>query len=124
MRKSLIIVIVSFVIVVLLINQFVDAPVFENPKDKLEFVLKEKQDDRLDLIYLEILTEDSLNIDYHYGLITNYFSYPPSKRVIKEEDLTDIYWHYTEFSDKHASDIGFYSLVTDWEKRIELLYKN
>ena len=44
MRKSLIIVIVSFVIAVLIINQFVDAPTFDDPKDKLEFVLKEKQD--------------------------------------------------------------------------------
>ncbi len=110
MRKSLIIVIVSFVIVVLLVNQFVDAPTFYNPKDKLEFVLKEKQNDRLDLIYLEILAGDSLNIDYHYGLITSYFSYLPSNRTIKEQDLIDIYWTYTEYTEKHANDIGFYSL--------------
>ncbi|MBU8891575.1 MAG: PrsW family intramembrane metalloprotease [Bacteroidales bacterium] len=110
MRKTLIIVIVSFVIVVLLINQFVDAPVFDNPKDKLEFVLKEKQDDRLDLIYLEILTEDSLNIDYHYGLITNYFSFRPNDRVINEKDLIDIYWNYTDYSNTHANDIGYYCL--------------
>ncbi len=110
MRKSLIIVIVSFVIAVLLINQFVDAPSFDDPKEKLDFVLKEKQDDRLDLIYLEILATDSLNIDYHYGLITNYFSFPPSKRVINEKDLIDIYWNYTDYSDSHANDIGFYCL--------------
>ena len=110
MRKSLIIVIISFVLVVLLVNQFVDAPTFNNPKEKLEFVLKEKRNDRLDLIYLEILAGDSLDIDYHYGLISSYFSYPPSVRTIKEQDLIDIYWAYTEFTEKHANDIGFYSL--------------
>lgn len=110
MRKSLIIVIVSFVIAVLLINQFVDAPSFDDPKEKLDFVLKEKQDDRLDLIYLEILAKDSLNIDYHYGLIINYFSFPPSKRVINEKDLIDIYWNHTDYPDSQANDIGFYCL--------------
>ena len=43
MRRSLIIVIASFIVAVLLVNQFVDAPAFDNPKDKLKFVLKEKQ---------------------------------------------------------------------------------
>ncbi len=110
MRKSLIIVIVSFAIAVLLINQFVDAPSFDDPKEKLDFVLKEKQDDRLDLIYLEVLAKDSLNIDYHYGLITNYFSFPPSNRVINEKYLIDNYWNYTDYHDSHANDIGFYCL--------------
>ncbi len=110
MRKSLIIVVISFVLIVLLVNQFVDAPTFDDPKEKLEFVIKEKRNERLDLIYLEILASDSLDIDYHYGLISSYFSYPPSNRTIKEQDLIDIYWAYTEFSEKHANDIGFYSL--------------
>lgn len=110
MRKSLLIVIVSFVLVVLLTNQFIDAPVFDNPKDKLEFVLKENQNDRLDLIYLELILEDSVNIDYHYGFVTNYFSIDPNSRVIQEKDLTDIYWSYTENSNQLNSDIGFYSL--------------
>ena len=64
MRKSLIVVVISFIIAVLLVNTFVNEPIFENPKEKLEFVIKENQNDRLDLIYLELLTEDSLNIDY------------------------------------------------------------
>ncbi|PLX10056.1 MAG: hypothetical protein C0597_17440, partial [Marinilabiliales bacterium] len=110
MRKSLIIVIASFVIVVLLVNLFVDKPSFNSPEEKLKFVLKEKQNDRLDLIYLEVVAKDSLNIDNHYGLITSYFSYPPSARVIKEDDLINIYWAYTENSDFLANDIGFYSL--------------
>jgi len=110
MRKSLIIVVVSFVLIVFLVNQFIDAPTFKDPKEKLEFVIKENRNDRLDLIYLEILAEDSLNIDYHYGLITSYFSYPLSYRTIKEQDLIDIYWTYTEYSEKITNDIGFYSL--------------
>ena len=110
MRKSLIIVVVSFVLIVFLVNQFIDAPTFKDPKEKLEFVIKENRNDCLDLIYLEILAEDSLNIDYHYGLITSYFSYPLSYRTIKEQDLIDIYWTYTEYSEKITNDIGFYSL--------------
>lgn len=110
MRKSLIIVIVIFVIIVLVVNQFVNAPVFDNPKDKLEFVLKEKQDDRLDLIYLEILTNDSLNIDNHYGFIISYFSLAPDYRIINENELADIYWKYTDYENKSANDIGFYCL--------------
>jgi RsiW-degrading membrane proteinase PrsW (M82 family) len=110
MRKSLIIVILSFLIVVLLVNQFVDAPIFDDPKDKLEFVIKEKRNDRLDLIYLDILTKDSLNIDYHYGFITSNFSMAPAYRIIDEKDITDIYWNYTDSDDKLENDIGFYSL--------------
>lgn len=110
MRKSLIIVIVSFILVVLLVNQFIDAPVFDHPKDKLDFVIKEKQNDRLDLIYLELLTEDSLNIDYHYGFITNYFSFVESQRFIDEKKLRNIYWNYSENNDESIADIGFYSL--------------
>lgn len=110
MRKSLIIVIISFIIVVIFINQFVDAPIFDNPKDKLDFVIKEKQNDRLDLIYLDILTKDSLNIDYHYGLITSNFSLDPVYRIIEEKSLTDIYWNYTDSENKFANDIGFYGL--------------
>ena len=98
MRKSLIIVIISFVVAVLLVGQFVDAPEFDDPKDKLDYVIKEKQNDRLDLIYLDILTTDSLVIDYHYGLITSYFTLPPSAKVFTEKDLTDIYWNYTDYS--------------------------
>jgi len=110
MRKSLIIVIVSFVLAVLMVNQFIDAPTFDNPKDKLKFVLKEKQDDRLDLIYLEILIEDSLNIDYHYGFLTNYYSVARTQRGIPEEEVLDAYWSYTDYADTEANDIGFYSL--------------
>lgn len=110
MRKSLIIVIVSFIAVVLLVNQFIDAPVFDHPKDKLDFVIKEKQNDRLDLIYLELLIEDSLNIDYHYGLISNYYAFDPALRIIDEKSLTDNYWLYSESDEPSASDIGFYSL--------------
>lgn len=86
MKKTLLIVIASFILVVLLINQFVDAPVFDNPKDKLEFVLKENQNDRLDLIYLELLLEDSLNIDYHYGFISNYFDPNIKVEVLEEKN--------------------------------------
>lgn len=110
MRKSLIIVIVGFVIVVLLANKFIDAPKFDNPKDKLEFVLKEKQNDRLDLIYRELLSEDSLNLDYQYGFLINYFSNPKVCQTIDMKDLKNVYWRYTEYSDKHANDLGFYSL--------------
>lgn len=110
MRKSLIIVIISFVVAVLLVGQFVDAPEFDDPKDKLDYVIKEKQNDRLDLIYLDILTTDSLVIDYHYGLITSYFTLPPSAKVFTEKDLTDIYWNYTDYSNELANDIGFYCL--------------
>ncbi|MCK5168613.1 MAG: hypothetical protein KAQ75_01940, partial [Bacteroidales bacterium] len=110
MRKSIIIVIVSFVIAVLLINQFVDAPIFNDPKEKLEFVIKEKQNDRLDLIYMELLVEDSLSIDNHYGFIANYFQYPLANRIISEKDLTNIYWNYADCLDSKLSDIGFYGL--------------
>ncbi|MFC2104031.1 PrsW family glutamic-type intramembrane protease [Bacteroidota bacterium] len=110
MRKSLIIVVVSFIIVVLLVNSFIDAPIFDNPKDKLEFVIKEKQRDRLDLIYLEILGEDSLNIDFHYGFLTNYFSFASSYRVMDENELTEKYWNYTDSDEDEFNDIGFYCL--------------
>lgn len=110
MRKSLIIVVVGFVITVLLVNRFIDAPKFDNPKDKLKFVLKEKQTDRVDLIYMELLTEDSLNLDYHYGFLTSYFSYPTAYQLINEKELKDVYRKYTEYSNKHANDIGFYCL--------------
>jgi len=110
MRKSFIIVIVSFIIVVLAVNLFVDAPVFNDPKKKLDFVLKEKQNDRLDLIYLELLVEDSLNLDYHYGLLINYFRQPVQDRIFKEKELTDIYWEYADASDSHTIDIGYYCL--------------
>ena len=110
MRKSLIIVVVSFVIAVLLVNTFVDAPVFENPKEKLEFVIKENQNDRLDLIYLELIAEDSLNIDYQYGFITCYFSFAPTYRVIDEKELNKIYWNYSTNNDQEIADLGFYCL--------------
>jgi RsiW-degrading membrane proteinase PrsW (M82 family) len=110
MKKTLLIVIASFILVVLLINQFVDAPVFDNPKDKLEFVLKENQNDRLDLIYLELLLEDSLNIDYHYGFISNYFDSNIKGKILEEKELTDIYWKYIDDMESSNNDIGFYSL--------------
>ena len=110
MRKSLIIVIISFILAVLFIKQFVNAPIFDDPKEKLDFVIKEKQNDRLDLIYLEILTKDSLNIDNHYGFITNYFLIDPSNRVISEKSIIDNYWNYTNYTESHANDIGYYSL--------------
>ncbi|MBI9055423.1 MAG: PrsW family intramembrane metalloprotease [Bacteroidales bacterium] len=110
MRKSLIIVIVSFIIAVVAVNLFVDAPVFSDPKKKLDFVLNEKQNDRLDLIYLELLVEDSLNIDYHYGLLLNYFQYSPKNRILKEKELTDIYWAYADSPDYDVNDIGYYCL--------------
>ena len=110
MRKSLIIVIASFIVVVLLVNYFVHKPTFKTPEDRLEFVLKEKQNERLDLIYLEIVAKDSMNIDNHYGLITSYFAYPPGSRIINEKDLINIYWTYTDYDDLNANDIGYYSL--------------
>ena len=110
MRKSLIIVIVSFIATVLLVNRFVHKPTFKTPEDRLKFVLKEKQNERLDLIYLEIVAKDSMNIDNHYGLITSYYAYPPDSRVIKEKDLISIYWTYTEYDDLNVNDIGYYSL--------------
>ncbi len=110
MRKSIIIVLISFLITVLLVNLFVEAPKFEHPKDKLDYVIKEKQTTRLDLIYLDILTTDSMVIDYHYGLITSYYSTPPSERVFAEKSITDLYWNYIDYSNIQANDIGFYSL--------------
>ena len=110
MRKSLIIVIVSFVIVVLFVNRFANAPIFDNPKEKLDFVIKEKQNARLDIIYLELLTEDSLNIDYNYGFITNFFSNGTLNRLMEENEFTTIYQSYTKNIDKSVADIGFYCL--------------
>lgn len=110
MRKSLIIVIVSFIVTVLLVNRFVHKPTFKTPEDRLKFVLNEKQNERLDLIYLEIVAKDSMNIDNHYGLITSYYAYPPDLRIIKEKDLINIYWSYTEYDDENVNDIGYYSL--------------
>ncbi len=110
MRKSLIIVIAGFIVAVLLVNLFVQEPTFKNPKDKLKFVLKEKQNTRLDLIYLEILLDDSLNIDYHYGFITNYYSVAPQQRGIPEDEVLNAYWNYTDYSHQQANDIGYYSL--------------
>ncbi|NOQ28223.1 MAG: PrsW family intramembrane metalloprotease [Bacteroidales bacterium] len=110
MRKSLIIVIISFIIAVLFIKQFVNAPIFDDPKEKLDFVIKEKQNDRLDLIYLEILTKDSLDIDNHYGFITNHFLINPSNRVINEKSILDNYWNYIDSPESQINDIGFYSL--------------
>lgn len=110
MRKSILIVLISFFITVLLVNLFVDAPQFDNPKDKLEYVLQEKKNERLDLIYLDILTTDSLTIDYHYGFITNYYLTAPAYRVIDEKNVTGIYWDYIDSSNELVNDIGFYGL--------------
>lgn len=110
MRKSLIVVVISFIIAVLLVNTFVNEPIFENPKEKLEFVIKENQNDRLDLIYLELLTEDSLNIDYQYGFITSYYSYAPNYRFIDEKELNSIYWNYSIHDDEDIADVGAYCL--------------
>jgi len=110
MKKTLLIVLVSFVLAVIIINKFVDAPVFDNPKDKLEFVLKENQNDRLDLIYLELLMEDSLNLDYHYGFISSYFNDNTQDKILEEKELIDSYWKYIDDERSSVNDIGFYSL--------------
>ena len=110
MRKSIFIVAAIFMLVVLFVNQFVDKPRFDNPKDKLEFVLKEKQRARLDLIYLELLSEDSLNMDYHYGFLTNYFLIPKNYRTIDQKRIEEIYWNYTSHEEAFINDIGFYAL--------------
>ncbi|MCB2195877.1 MAG: PrsW family intramembrane metalloprotease [Bacteroidetes bacterium] len=110
MRKSIIIVLISFITTVLLVNLFVEAPQFDNPKDQLDYAIKEKKNERLDIIYLDILTTDSLTVDYHYGFITNYYLTAPAYRVIDEKNVTGIYWDYIDSSDELANDIGFYGL--------------
>jgi len=110
MRKSLLIVVLSFVIAVVLINLFVDAPEFDNPKDKLEFALKERQKGRIDLIYLELITEDSLNIDYHYGFLINNPEIRFSNVSNRVNQIIQIYNSYSLNQKASISDLGYYGL--------------
>ena len=57
-----------------------------------------------------MLVEDSLNLDYHYGLLINYFQHNIQDRIFKEKELTDIYWDYADASDSNTNDIGYYCL--------------
>lgn len=110
MKKTLLIVIVSFILAVVLVNQFFDAPVFNNPNDKLDFILKENKTDQLDYLYLELISQDSLNIDYHYGFISNYFKYPNGLNGLSYDKIKNKYWTYIDHSESLVNDIGFYSL--------------
>ncbi|MCG8412098.1 MAG: PrsW family intramembrane metalloprotease [Bacteroidales bacterium] len=109
MRKSFFIVIISFVLAIWIVNQFVKKPSFNNTKEYLDFVIKEKQNVRLDLLYWNLLNEDSLNIDYHYGFITNFYN-NIGISGISEKKVATIYWRYAESTNDEVSDLGFYAL--------------
>lgn len=110
MKKTFLIVIITFVVVVLTVNQFVDAPVFNDPKEKLEYIIENQTNDRLDEVYLELIIEDSLNIDYHYGFLTNHFTQLGGLSTVNEKQIRDIYWEFIEHQDSHVNDLGFYCL--------------
>jgi hypothetical protein len=82
-RQSFLITIGVFVGVALLINLLLNNPTFDKLSDKADFELQANQTELAEKTLLQIVLQDSLNIENHYRYISTHFDIPERKKVGK-----------------------------------------
>lgn len=115
MRQSFLITIGVFVGVAILINLLLDNPTFDKLSDKADFELQANQTELAEKTLLQIVLQDSLNIENHYRYISTHFDIPERKKVGKnryeyrdDNTIQNFYNSLAQSSDSNLADIGFY----------------
>lgn len=115
MRQSFLITIGVFVGVAILINLLLDNPTFDKLSDKADFELQANQTELAEKTLLQIVLQDSLNIENHYRYISTHFDIPERKKVGKnnyeyrdDNTIQSFYNSLAQSADSNLADIGFY----------------
>jgi protease PrsW len=114
-RQSFLITIGVFVGVAILINLLLDNPTFDKLSDKADFELQANQTELAEKTLLQIVLQDSLNIENHYRYISTHFDIPERKKVGKnryeyrdDNTIQNFYNSLAQSADSNLADIGFY----------------
>ncbi len=115
MRQSFLITIGVFVGVAILINLLLDNPTFDKLSDKADFELQANQTELAEKTLLQIVLQDSFNIENHYRYISTHFDIPERKKVGKnryeyrdDNTIQNFYNSLAQSADSNVADIGFY----------------
>lgn len=115
MRQSFLITIGVFAGVAILINLLLDNPTFDKLSDKADFELQANQTELAEKTLLQIVLQDSLNIENHYRYISTHFDIPERKKVGKnnyeyrdDKTIQNFYNSLALSADSNLADIGYY----------------
>lgn len=115
MRQSLLITVGVLVGVVILINLALNNPTFDKLSDKADFELKSNQTELAEKTLLQIVFQDSLNVENHYRYINTHFEIPEKIKVGKnryvhrdDNTIQNYYNSLAQSADSNLADIGFY----------------
>ncbi|MCO5267795.1 MAG: PrsW family intramembrane metalloprotease [Brumimicrobium sp.] len=126
MNKTHYIIIGGFIIIVLVINFLIPDWKYRSYEEQAEYQINTGRYAEAENTYLELITEQIGNIDYHHKLLTTHFSYHDGsvEDESREDELYDFYRSLSETSDDSLADIGYYCLGLIngfWEKPKEEL---
>jgi len=116
MKKTYFIVILFFLVTAIILNKTVRKKEITDNKKRVEHYQKNRQFRKLERLYLEMLENDSLNIDLHYKFIQNHFDIPHSENLNGynkiRDDLKIAESYRLKSLSKHlkTKDIGFYGV--------------
>ncbi len=116
-KKSFLITVGIFLLVILIINLIIKDPSFKNLVEQASYELKSNQPELAEKTYLKLIYSDTSNIDFHYNYLHTHFEIPKKKRIDKNETIyrndNSIISYYTGLSQsqkKETADIGNYGM--------------
>lgn len=99
----------------MLINLLLEYPTFDKLSDKADFELQTNQPELAEKTFLQMVLQDSLNVENHYRYISAHFDIPESKKIGKssylyrDDNTIQLFYNsLAESVDSNLSDIGFY----------------
>jgi len=116
-KRSFLIIVGVFLIIILAINVIIKDPSFNNLKEQVSYELKSNQPELAKKIYLKLIYTDKNNIEFHYNYIHTHFEIPKVNHISKYEtkyrDDNPIIAYYTDLcqsSTNEIADIGNYGM--------------
>lgn len=117
MKKSVIIVLGSLLLIVLGFNTFLKNPSFEHSNELINYAVITKQFQLAEDSFKKLIDTDSTNLDYYYGHITSHFKLPKKTKVSKynyetrdDSYIFKLYNSKSKSPDRLQRDIGYYGL--------------
>jgi len=114
MKKTVFITIGIVIGLILILNIFVPDPKFKNTQEQLDFAISSKQYPLAEKLAIELIQEDSLNIENYYTYLKQHFNRPESEgRYGPDRDDKPIHLFFAKrakSNDTIISDIGMYGL--------------